>query len=133
MTNMNRAETRDALDEFGAAREKWLEAIATYKQDSDYAIRVLLLQSSRLYLSVEEVSRRTGLPARRVRKIMRESGLNPYAGGRALSQAASDALIENSEKLGVDVTEMDLMSPLAYLPAGDKISRVIERKGETEQ
>lgn len=124
-----------ALESIREARGQWAKAQTEFNAGLAASMRFLLFESARNYMAPEEVSRHSGLTVKRVRALMREYGLNPRDGKRVLSASAARALTENAELLGIDPSEMDLTSPLAYLPMGkhlrdtlreQTISRVIE-------
>lgn len=106
---------------FEAVREATTEwSTAKRKFDSDIAALMgrLLHEAARNYMSAEEVARHSGFTVKRVRLLMRAHNLDPKNGKTLLAKKAADNLAENAELLGVEPHEFDLMSPLAYLPAG---------------
>jgi len=132
---MQKLNVQLALESVREARTQWSKANTEFNSGLMEALRFLLHEAVRNYMSPEEVARHSGLTTKRVRILMREYGLNPRDGKRVLSNAAAKALAENAELLGIDPSEMDLTSPLAYLPMGkhlrdtlreQTISRVIE-------
>jgi len=63
-----------------------------------------------------------------IRSKMRALGLDPRSGKRVLSKTASSALLENSAIMGIEPGEMDLTSPLAYLPMGEELRKRYQDK-----
>jgi hypothetical protein len=76
-------------------------------------------------MSVEEVAKHSGIRVSEIRKKMRNAGLDPRNGKMLLVKQAAEALATNAALLGVHPSEVDLMSPLAYLPAGEELQRKI--------
>lgn len=107
-----------ALEEIRDARARWSEATKEFNQGAEFVLVRLIHEAARNYMSVEDVSKFSGLSTKRVRALMREVGLNPRDGKNLLSKKAAEALNENAALMGIDPSQMDLMSPLAYLPMG---------------
>jgi hypothetical protein len=57
---------------------------------------------------------------------MRNSGLDPRQGKSLLAKTAAEHLQENAALMGIEPHEMDLMSPLAYLPMGQELRAILE-------
>lgn len=103
------------------ARAAWNKAKRQFESDVDLIMARLLNEAAVNYMSVPQISKASGLTPTKVRALMRKHNLNPKRGKRALAAAAATALQENSALLGIEPHEMDLMSPLAYLPMGSEL------------
>jgi hypothetical protein len=77
-------------------------------------------------MSVEQIAKAANMTPKAVRMHMRRQGLDPKHGKRALAHAAAEALRTNAALLGVDPLDIDLSSPLAYLPGGSKIQTLMQ-------
>jgi hypothetical protein len=120
---MQKFDVMIALEKVAEMRTTW----STSKREFDEAINKimarLLHEAARNYMSVEEVASASGLKKIQVRSMMRLNGLDPKTGKTLLAKHAAEALEKNAELLGVSVHDMDLMSPLAYLPMGDQLKQ----------
>jgi hypothetical protein len=59
---------------------------------------------------------------------MRRNKMSPSSGKTLLAKTAAEALATNSALLGIAPHEMDLTSPLAYLPMGTEMRQAITDK-----
>ena len=125
---MDRLDTEIWLKKAAQARKKWNAAQRQFRAEYDRAMTVLLHEAARNYLSVEDIAKITDLSKNEVRAKMRKAGLEPRIGKRMLSAHAARALRENAELLGITPAQMDLTSPLAYLPMGEKLRKELESK-----
>lgn len=112
------------------AKAAWDKARRQFDADVDYVMTRLLHEAAVNYMSAEQVAKASGLTVKKVRALMRGVGLNPRNSKRLLAAAAADALRDNAALLGIEPHEMDLMSPLAYLPMGSELR---ERLTETKE
>lgn len=115
------------LEHVAQAREKWAMAYAKFASEVDYMMSRLLNEAAINRLSVEQVARWSGMKPSRVRRLMRDNNLNPKQSKTLLAQTAAEALQENAALLGIEPWEMDLMSPLAYLPMGSELREQLEQ------
>lgn len=125
---MNKFDVQIALEKVADARKKWSDAHREFQAGVDKVMTVLLHEAARNYMSPTDVGKSAGLSRVQVVNKMKAVGLHPHDGKRMLSEKAAKALNENAELLGVNVHDIDLMSPLAYLPMGDQLRRELERK-----
>lgn len=116
-----------ALSKIREANALWTKQRLAFNSDVDDLLRRLLHEAAHNFMSVEEVSKASGFTPKRVRELMRRAGLNPKDGKRLLSKKAAEALANNSALLGIEPGEMDLMSPLAYLPMGEQLKRQLHK------
>lgn len=114
------------------ARAAWSKAKRQFESDVDLIMARLLNEAAVNYMSVPQISKASGLTPTKVRALMRKHNLNPKRGKRALAAAAATALQENSALLGIEPHEMDLMSPLAYLPMGSDLRQELSDHEHTE-
>jgi hypothetical protein len=115
-----------ALEAVAEARDKWDTARRRFNSEVQYVMARLLNEAAVNRMSVEQVAAASGLTPKRVRAMMRENGLNPKQGKGLMARNAAKTLAENAALLGVEPHEMDLTSPLAYLPMGSELKRFLE-------
>lgn len=116
------------LGQIAEAKRERAKRIAEFDSGVAAVMSRLLHEAARNYMSVEEVAKAGGFTVKRVRQMMRDVGLNPRDGKNLLSKKAAEALSNNAALLGVEPGEMDLMSPLAYLPMGEQLRRELQDK-----
>lgn len=105
-------------------------ALTRFQADVDTIVSRLLYEALIQRMSVEQISAASGIPPRTVRAMIREKGLKASTSKGVLSRQAADALHENAALLGIEPGEFDLMSPLAYLPMGEKMRKELEESDE---
>ena len=120
---MQKFDVQIALEEIRDARTAWSKGITGFNASVEHMMVRLLHEAARCFMSAEEVARYSGLTPKRVRALMRQAGLNPRDGRALLSKKAAEALNSNAQIMGINPNDMDLMSPLAYLPMGEKMKR----------
>lgn len=120
---MNRTETEAALEQVGVAHMQWNDAKVDLTIQTNRIMRRLIHEAIANRMSADDVARLSGYTVKRVRDIMRTYDLDPKSGKQLLSRKAAEALANNAELLGIEPSEMDLMSPLAYLPAGSELRK----------
>lgn len=120
---MNRRDTEDQLRQVGNARATWNTAHREVVLKTDMIMRRLIHEAIANRMSVEQVSNLCGYTVRQVRSLMRIYDLDPKSGKQLLSRKAAEALANNAALLGIEPRDMDLMSPLAYLPAGSELRK----------
>lgn len=118
---MEKAEVVKSLQQVHKARQEWGKSTAKFQAEVDRIMTRLVHEAAANHMSVEEVARAAGLTPKRVRTFMRAVGLDNRSGKTLLAQRANQYLVENANLLGIDPGDMDLTSPLAYLPAGDRL------------
>lgn len=123
---MQKFDVQIALEGIAEAKAEWATAITKFNADVEAVMQRLLHGAAVNYMSAEEVAKASGLTIKRVRVLMREAGLNPRDGKRLLAKKAAETLAENAALLGIEPHEMDLMSPLAYLPMGESLKKFLE-------
>lgn len=123
---MQKFDVQFALEGVAEARAAWAKAKRKFDADVNTVMRRLLHEAAANYMSVEEVARPSGYNTTQIRSMMRINGMDPRDGKTLLAKHAADALASNAELLGIEPHEMDLMSPLAYLPAGEKLRRELQ-------
>lgn len=117
-----------ALENLRDAKAEWAKAVTKFNADVEFMMRRLLHEAAHNYMSAEEVARASGMTTKRIRDLMRKNGLNPRDGKTLLAKHAAEALHENSALLGIEPHEMDLMSPLAYLPMGKALREELQNQ-----
>lgn len=120
------------MDKFGVqlhltkikeAKQAWSLAQARFNSEVAAMMNLLLHEAAATFMSPEDVAKHSGFTVKRIRAMMRTAGLDPKSGKTLLSKKAATALATNADLLGIEPHEMDLMSPLAYLPMGDAMKR----------
>lgn len=120
------------LEALAKVIKEWAAAIKQHQSDVDTVMSRLLHEAAANRMSPEQVARSLGSTPTRVRALMRRHGLNPKMGKNLLERTAAQALHENAALLGIEPREMDLLSPLAYLPMGEAMrERVSGNRPET--
>lgn len=125
---MKKFDVQIALEGINEATTAWAKARIKFNSDITYLMSRLLNEAAVNFMSAEEVARYSGMTVKRVRILMRANGLDPKKGKRLLAKQAAEALSENAALLGIEPHEMDLMSPLAYLPMGSDLRKFLETK-----
>ena len=118
---MNKFDVEMSLGRLAEQQSAWAAAQREFTDARERMLTYLIHQASRNFMSVAEVSRASGLPVARVRSLMRKAGLNPKSPRSLLAEQSAKALAENADLLGIDPAQMDLTSPLAYLPMGQRL------------
>lgn len=129
---MNADEVLAAFAEVDRIRQEWLKAERVYKHRIGLVLTRLLAEAVKNRMSVAQIAQASGLTPKRIRAEMRAIGLDPKKGKSVLSRGAADALHSNAELLGIEPSEMDLTSPLAYLPMGEELKKFLKTKKERE-
>jgi len=122
---MDRFGVQLALEKVAADREQWAAARTTFNAQVEPVMSRLIYEAVANRMSIEQIAAASGLTTKRVRVLMRDSGLDPKKGRGVLSQAAASALRENAALLDIDPLQMDLTSPLAYLPMGQELRETL--------
>lgn len=122
---MTQDDVREALAELKDARSQWGKAHEKFNIAAEKVAIRLIHEAVAARMSVEDVARIGGLTPKRVRTLMRQAGLDPRNGKGMLAENAAAALTENAALIGIDPKQMDLTSPLAYLPMGDSLRHEI--------
>lgn len=120
---MENHEVWAALRAVGKARREWATAQTAFVSNVEAVMARLLNEAAVNRVSDHEVAMLTGFTVKRVRMMMREQGLNPKSGRTLMAKHAAETLASNAALLGVEPKEMDLTSPLAYLPAGSALRK----------
>lgn len=130
---MNKFDVEMALARAGECRTEWADAHRQYRATMARVMHRLLHEAAINRLSLDDVSRLTGMTRSETRKMMKAAGLDPRKGKALLSKQAAAAVQANAEILGVEPFEVDLTSPLAYLPMGEQMkTRILEgREADT--
>lgn len=129
---MNISEINLALSEVREAKSTWADRVTEFNSGVLAVMRRLLFEAAANRMSPEQVARASGYTPKRVRAMMRNVGLNPHEGKTLLSQKAAEALANNADLLGIEPREMDLMSPLAYLPMGKALRTQIRAEAVSQ-
>lgn len=123
---MKTHEITASLREVGAAVRTWRRAYREFNEQKDRVLKHLLMEAAFQRMSLDEAALAADLPLAGLRPIAKEMELNTKRGRSLLTRQAAETLAANAAFLGVDQTEMDLMSPLAYLPMGSGLRQFLE-------
>lgn len=129
---MKRHEVIGYLIQIKEAREVFAKTQTKFASDVDAMMNRLIHEGARNFMSAEEIARAAGMPVKRIRAFMRSAGLSPSDSKTLLSKKAAEALANNSALLGIEPSEMDLMSPLAYLPMGSVMKRELQDRSVSQ-
>lgn len=131
---MNREELKAAFARTDAAAREWEVAIARFQSEIQRVRIALITEAVANRMSASQVAEISDMAVRQVRSVMRAAGLDPKWGQRLLAKQAASALVDNANLLGIDPQDMDLTSPLAYLPMGQELRALLEAEaGEAEE
>jgi hypothetical protein len=127
---MNKFEIELNLKHVAEARAQYNAAAKEFGLRVDKAMKRLIHEAAAQRMSVPQVAKLSGFTTAQIKSRMKAMDLNPTTGRTLLSKQAADVLANNAEILGIEPHEVDLMSPLAYLPAGsllkEKVSSVTD-------
>lgn len=118
---MKQADITDHLSRLRKAREAWGKGRTEFFAAYDVSLTRLIHEAVANRMGAAQVAEALGVGPSTIRTKMRSLGYDPRAGKRLLNQMAAEALANNSALLDIDPSEMDLMSPLAYLPMGSAL------------
>lgn len=113
------------LEHIAASRKKWNDASRQFGEAVDKALTRLIHEAAAQRLSIQYVAGKAGFTAGQIKSRMKAMGLNPTTGKTLLSKQAAAVLESNAEIMGIQPHEIDLMSPLAYLPAGSLLKETV--------
>lgn len=129
---MNTAEVHAYLHRVKDARAEFARVQTKFRSDMDAVLSRLTFEGLALRMSVEQIARASGVPTKRIKDFMRSGGMSPSESKTALSRKAAEALANNAALLGVEPNEIDLMSPLAYLPMGSVLRRELQDRSVSQ-
>jgi hypothetical protein len=125
---MQKFDVQIALEGVREARGEWSRAQQEFQSNVDKVLDRLIHEAATCFMSVEEFAKASGLSPKRVRDLMRRNRMHPSSSKTLLAKHAAEALATNSELLGIAPHEMDLTSPLAYLPMGKELRQELTDK-----
>lgn len=120
---MKKLEVFSYLNQIREAREARSKAVQDLSIAISEMMRLLIHEGLAQYMSPEQIAAESGHPVKYVRDLMRTMDLNPKSGRTVLSRKAAEALNTNAALMGIDPSDFDLTSPLAYLPMGSVLKR----------
>lgn len=123
---MDRFGVQLALETLREVEAEWKAAFAKFTEQYKKAMTRLMFEAMANGMSIEQFAAESGATPAYVRALMRKKGLDPKRGRRFLAHAAAEALKQNAEALGIEPNQMDLRSPLAYLPGGSAIREQLD-------
>lgn len=123
---MKREHIRATFEKINEAHQQWKTEQGKMRSEADRVLTRLLHECLAKRMSPEHIAEMAGWHVKDVRAAMRARGIEPKAGKGTLAKASASALIDNANLLGIEPEEMDLTSPLAYLPMGDTLKQFLE-------
>lgn len=129
---MNRAEIVKAFNQIRDTRRQWREGVKEFEASTKPLLSRLLHEALVYYMSLNDIGEMAGLTPRQVRLLLKVNDLDPWSSKTLLSKKAAEALTTNAALMGVNPNEMDLMSPLAYLPMGSQMRADIAARGVSQ-
>ncbi len=129
---MNRGEVIEALEAVRDAHVAWRKAKKEYELRLTSTMKRLVHEAARATVSVDEMALYSGLSKTRIRAMMRQAGINPHRGKALLSRQSAEVLRTNAGVMGVDPSEINLNTLLAYLPAGSLFLETVSVSEVTE-
>ena len=121
---------KEQFEKAREAKEEMDLAVLDFNAQWNTFMSRLLYEALAQRMSVAQIAAASGVSERVIRSMLRDRGLNPSASKRTLAGQAADALHANAALLGIEPREMNLMSPLAYLPMGEKMRKELEENDE---
>lgn len=115
---MNIIEVEHALETVALARKQWAEAQNQFNAEVERTMKRLIHEAAANRMSVQHVAKVSGYTTQQIKTRMKRMGLSQATGKTLLAKTASDAIHSNAELLGVNPSDIDLLSPLAYLEGG---------------
>lgn len=129
---MQKFEIQLNLEHIKQARKAYNDAAREFGERVDKAMKRLIHEAAAQRMSITEVGKLSGFTSAQVKARMKAMNLNPTTGKTLLSKQAADVLTSNAAIMGIEPSEIDLMSPLAYLPAGSLLKDKAQSKGVTD-
>ena len=126
---MEKFEIEINLEHIAAQRKAWNEAANEFGKRVDRAMKRLIHEAAAMRMSATTVAKLSGFSTAQIKARMKAMNLNPTTGKTLLSKQAAAVLESNAEIMGIQPHEIDLMSPLAYLPAGSLLKSDASTKG----
>lgn len=114
------------LEKMREAREAWGKGRTEFFAAYDILLRRYIYEGCANYMGANQIAGALGVSPRTIRTKMRSMGLDPKGGKRTLNATASEAMLENAALMGIEPSEMDLTSPLAYLPMGSQLRQQLQ-------
>lgn len=125
---MNREDVLECFRKVAKAHEEWEQAYKAHRARLDLLLTRLINEAAANMMHIDEVSRASGQSPAKVRALMRSRGINPKARRALMAKQAGETLANNAALMGIEPREMDLTSPLAYLPMGSELKEFLETK-----
>lgn len=107
------------------ANQQWVEANRKHQEDVEALLWRLIPEAIVARMSINQVADAAGITTRKVRRYLHEMGVDTRHGKGLMAHQAAEVLANNAELLGVRPQDVDLMSPLMYLPAGESLRKKV--------
>lgn len=121
---MNEREVRDALKKIRAADRKWREEKKKFDLSVNRVMYRLIHEAAENRMSMSVVANLAGKTPNQMRILMKMAGLDQTPLRTLLPKESAEVLRKNADALGIDPKDIDLLSPLAYLPSGTRVKSV---------
>lgn len=125
--SVHKQDVLDLLNSLKAVRDSFAVVRVRHIAETSTVARRLFIEGAVNYMSPEEMAQASGYTPKAVRMYLREHGLDPRMKKPMLSKHAARVLADNAALLNLEPTDL-LLSPLAYLPAGDALRREVQEK-----
>lgn len=118
---MKKIEVIIQMEKAATARTEWATRKREFDSNYDRVMLRLVYEGLAIRMTAAEMAHAASIPTSRMRDFMKRHGIKPSERRTVLSDLAGHALKTNAELLGIDPVNMDLTSPLAYLPMGNAL------------
>lgn len=125
--SVHKQDVLDLLNSLKAVRDSFAVVRVRHIAETSTVARRLFIEGAVNYMSPEEMAQASGYTPKAVRMYLREHGLDPRMKKPMLSKHAARVLADNAALLNLEPADL-LLSPLAYLPAGDELRREVQEK-----
>lgn len=122
---MKKTDVVDLLDSVSRVRAAFSKVKVNHDAEVSLVMRRLVMEACINYMSPAEIAQASGYTEKAVRLLLRNEGLDPRMKKPMLSKHAARVLSDNAALLGLEPADL-LLSPLAYLPAGDSLRREVQ-------
>lgn len=123
---MFHGQIEEAFKRINEARHELDLAKARTEAEIERVVTRLIHECLAKRMSPGHIAKMAGWHVNEVRAAMRSRGIEPKRGKSVLAKQSASALIDNAHLLGIEPEEMDLTSPLAYLPMGKELREFLE-------
>lgn len=123
---LSKEQIQVSFEKINEARQQLKLAGASVESEVNRVLTRLIHECLTKRMSPEHIAVMAGWRVKEVRSAMRARGIEPRHNKTVLAKQSASALIDNAHLLGIEPEEMDLSSPLAYLPMGKELREFLE-------